>query len=242
MRANDKELSTVSAHVDLAVREHRRRLLRGAERLRPQLPARLDVERLQPRAVADLVHNGAITHRRGIAELRALDGPLRGLDVACLRAIYGRNHAHFVAVEVLIAVRHDHRAVFDYDARVDSAFRGHEAPNLLSGLRQDGVEGAVAKSRDEHSHAVDGRYEQRGIGRVVGTPARVGDVNDIPGPFVERDEAMGPVGVCSPIGDGCADNDQVSIDQRRHRPPAVRREGRVFFTERALPQKPAFLV
>ena len=55
VRPDDVERPAVGADIDLAVGQYRRRLLRRAERLRPQFLARLDVERLQPRTVVDLI-------------------------------------------------------------------------------------------------------------------------------------------------------------------------------------------
>ena len=59
-----KKRPVVGADVDLAVGQHGRRLLRGAERQVPQLLAGVDVEGFQVRAVVDLIEARAVDERR----------------------------------------------------------------------------------------------------------------------------------------------------------------------------------
>ncbi len=75
VRPDDEELAALGADVELAVGQHERRLLHRAERLRPELAAGLEVERLQPRAVLDLIDARAVDDRRREAELVALAPP-----------------------------------------------------------------------------------------------------------------------------------------------------------------------
>src|SRR5207245_2611716 len=98
------ELAALRADVELAVGKNERRFLHGAERLAPQLRARFDVVRLQARPVLDLVNELAVDHGRREAELIALHGPLRRLDVAGLRAVDAGNHAELARVEVFVAM------------------------------------------------------------------------------------------------------------------------------------------
>ena len=70
-----------------------------------------------------------------------------------------------------------------------------------------------------------------------GRPPGFDDVDDVAGPLVERDEAMRAVAGRAPVRDGGADDDQVAVDERRHRPAAVRRERGELLAERAVPQQ-----
>ena len=149
MRPHDEELAALSADVQLAVGEHERRLLHGSEDLPPELAAGLEVERQQLRPVFDLVDAIAVDHRRGEAELIAVDRPLGRLDVAGLGTVDRGDQAQLARVQVLIAVGDDHRVAADRHARVDRALRGDEAPDLLAGLRFDRVKPPVAEPRDE---------------------------------------------------------------------------------------------
>ena len=83
-----------------------------------------------------------------------------------------------------------HVVALDRDAGVDRALGRDEAPDLFARLRLDGVDAAVAEPGDEQPEAVDRGDQRRRIGRVVRAAARVGDVDDVARPLVERDEAV----------------------------------------------------
>ena len=242
VRPQDEELPAFSAHVDLAVGQHRRRLLHRSEILLPQLPAAGDIEGPHTRAVLDLIHAIAVDHRRGEAELHPLHGPFRLFDVTGLRSVDRRDHPQLFGVEVLVAVRDDHRIPLDDGAGVDRALRQREAPHLLTGLRFDRLISAVAVSADEQADAVDRRDDRRRICRVVRSSTGRRDVDDVAGSLVERDESQRAVGQRAPVRDGGIDDDQIAIDERRHRPAAVRGEGGEFLTDGSLPEQLAILV
>ena len=180
-RPDDEEDAAIGADVELAVSQHRRRLLRRAHRQRPQDFAGRGVEGSQRRAVVDLVEARAVHDRRRVPELDPLRRPLRRLDVAGLGAVERGDQAQLHALEVLVAVRQEDRVAADGHAGVDRALGGGEAPHLLTGLRLDRVHGAVAQSGDQQPHAVDGGDERRRVGSVVRTSARVGDVDHVAG-------------------------------------------------------------
>ena len=173
LRPDDEELAALGADENLSVRHHRRRLLRRAERLRPELLAGLDVVRLQPRSVFNLIHARPVDERRREAELLAEMRPLRRFDVAGLRAVDRGDHAHFVAGEVFVAVRDDDGVAADDDASVNGALGGDEAPDFFAGLHLDGVNAAIAKTNDQQPRPVDGRDVRRSVSSVVRPTARV---------------------------------------------------------------------
>ena len=236
-RSDDEEDAAVGADVELAVSQHRGRLLRRAHRQRPQSFAGGGVEGSERRAVVDLVETCAVHDRRRVPELDRLRRPLRRLDVAGLGAVDRGDQAQLHALEVLVAVRQEHGVAADGHAGVDRALGGGEAPHLLTGLRLDRVHGAVAQSRDQQPHAVDGGDERGRVGGVVRTSARVGDVHHVAGPLVEGDETMRAPGGRSPVGDGGADDHEIAVDDRRHRSSTVRRERRELLTEGTLPEQ-----
>jgi len=214
LRPQDEELAAFGPDVDLPIGQHGRRLLHGSQILSPQLAARRDVERAHPRSVFDLVHAITVEHRRRESELHAFDGPLRLLDVASLRSVNRRNHPERRRVEILIAVRHDHGAVLDHDARVDRALGRDEAPDLFARLRLDRLESAVAVAADEQTQAVDRCDDRRRIRRVVRAAAGRRDVDDVARPLVERDESQRPVPERAPVGHGRVDDHQIAVDER----------------------------
>ena len=169
------------------------------------------------------------------------DRPLRRLDVAGLRSVDRGDHAELVGVEVLVAVRDDDGVAGDGDAGVDRALRGDVAPDLLAGLRLHRVDAAVAAAADEQPRAVDRGDHRRRVVRVVRPAAGAGDPDDVAGPLVERDEAVLPRRARAPARDRRADDHQVAVDERRHRPAAVRGEGGELLADRAIPQELAVL-
>src|SRR6185436_20136184 len=68
---DDEELAVFRADIDLSVGHYRWRLLRGAERLGPELFARFDVVGLQPGPVFDLIEPRAVDDGRREAKLIA---------------------------------------------------------------------------------------------------------------------------------------------------------------------------
>ena len=87
-------------------------------------------------------------------------------------------------------MRHDDVVASNDDARIDGALGGDEAPHFFARLRLDGMDASVSEARDEQPQAVDGGDRWRGVRRVVGTAARIGDIDHVAGTFVERDEAV----------------------------------------------------
>ena len=242
MRPQDEELAAFRAHVDLAVGEHRRRLLDRPQILLPQLAAGRDVERPHPRSVLDLVDAIAIDHRRREAELHPFHRPLRLLDVAGLRSVDRGDQTELFRVEVLVAMRHDHGAAFDHSARVDRALGHDKAPDLFTRLRLDRLIAAVPVAADQQTHPVDRGNERRRIGGIVRSSSRRRDIHDVACAFVERDESQRAVPQRAPVRHGRVHEHQVAIDERGHRPAAMRRERREFLTDRSLPQELAILV
>ena len=139
-------------------------------------------------------------------------------------------------------MRHEHDASFRHHARIDSALFHHVAPDLFAGLRLDGVDPAVAQALNQESHAIDGRDDRPGIGRVVGAPTWVGHINDISRSFIERDEAVRPIRHRAPVRDRRTDDHEVAVDNRGLGPSAVGGEGGKLFTNRPMPHQLAVLV
>ena len=139
---------------------------------------------------------------------------------------------------VLVAVRQEHGVAADRDAGVDGALGGDVAPDLLAGLRLDRVDAAVAEPSDQQPQAVDGGDESAARTRCrTGRPPGFDDVDDFAGALVERDEAMRARRRRTPVGDRRADDDEIAVDDRRHRAATVRGERGELLAERAAPEQ-----
>ncbi len=139
--------------------------------------------------------------------------------------------------QVFVAVRHDDGVAAHDDAGVDGALGGHVTPDFLAGLCLDGVNATIAESDNQQSGAVDRGDQGRRIGGVVRPSSRIRHVDDLAGSLVERDDAMRARCLRAPVRHRRADDDQIAIDDGRHRPASVRGEGREFFTDRSLPER-----
>src|SRR6185295_19634469 len=80
------------------------------------------------------------------------------------------------------------------------------------------------------------------VGGVVGTAAGIRYPHDVAGPLVEAEESMRAVAGVAPARDRGADDDQIAVDDRRHRPAAVGGEGGELLADRAAPEELAILV
>ena len=238
MRAHDVELATLAADVDLAIAEHRRRFLHGADGLLPKLVARFDVEGEKIPVVIGLVNAVAIDHRRREAAQESGHRPLDDIlaELAFASGVESQDHAHFVAVQVFVAVGGDGVFAIQHDTRVEPALGNHQVEDRLAGLRLHSHHGAVGSASQQQTHPVDHREIHRAVTGIVWTPARCADPYDLAGALVQRDKALRAVGLRAPGGCGRADDHQVAVDRRRNRPPAVRGEGRKLFGDGALPQ------
>ena len=70
-----------------------------------------------------------------------------------------------------------------------------------------------------------------------GRPPGFATYDDLASTFVERDDAMRPRGLAAPVRHCRADDDEIAVDDRRHRPPAVGGECGKFFADRSLPER-----
>src|SRR4030095_12654353 len=114
---------------------------------------------------------------------------------------------------------------------------GHKAPYALAGLRLHSVNRTITGAADQQPETVDGRNRREGVGRVVRPSAWSGHPHDVSSPLVERDEPMRAITLGTPARDGCADDHQVAVDERRHRSSSVRGEGGKLLADRTLPQQ-----
>jgi hypothetical protein len=95
------------------------------------------VECKKATGIVSLIDAVAIDHRRGKAAHESGDGPLDGVlaQLAFTGGVEGQDHAHFVAIQIFVAVGGDGVFAVQHDTGVEPPLGDDQAEDRLSGLR-----------------------------------------------------------------------------------------------------------
>ena len=118
------------------------------------------------------------------------------------------------------------------------ALADFEAPDRLAGVHLKRVEHAIRAADEQEPRPVHIRHDRRRVVRVVVTRLRRADPHRLTGPLVEREVPIPRTAqVRAPVLQQRVQNDFVTLDDRRRRPAAMRRDRTVFLRQGTAPYR-----